>query len=78
MKISIIIPVYNVERYLGKCLDSCLSQNLRGNEYEIIVVNDGSPDNCHKIIEDYKIKYSNIIVINKPNGGLSSARNAGL
>ena len=78
LRVSIIIPVYNVEKYLGKCLDSCLSQNLRGNEYEIIVVNDGSPDNCHKIIEDYEIKYSNIIVINKPNGGLSSARNAGL
>ena len=53
LRVSIIIPVYNVEKYLGKCLDSCLSQNLRGNEYEIIVVNDGSPDNCHKIIDDY-------------------------
>lgn len=77
-KISIIIPVYNVEKYLGHCLDSCLDQDLPRSEYEIIIVNDGSPDNSQEIIDRYASKYENIIVIKKENGGLSSARNAGL
>ena len=78
MNISIIIPVYNVESYLSKCLESCLNQGVPPSEYEVIVVNDGSPDNSFSIIEKYKKQYDNIIVIDKKNGGLSSARNAGL
>ena len=77
MKISIIVPVYNVEDYLRQCLDSCVHQNLQSSDYEIIIVNDGSPDNSHEIIKEFDNKYKNIVVINKENGGLSSARNAG-
>lgn len=76
--LSIIIPVYNVEKYLRECLDSCLEQNVTSEEYEIICVDDGSPDNCGKILDEYALQYSNIRVIHKENGGLSSARNAGL
>ena len=57
-KISVIIPVYNVEKYLSKCLDSVVNQTLK--DIEIIVVNDGSPDNSQKIIDDYTKKYKNI------------------
>ena len=78
MKLSIIIPVYNVERYLRQCLDSCLDQDIPKTEYEIIIVNDGSPDNSQVIINEYALLYDNICVINKSNGGLSTARNAGL
>lgn len=78
MIFSIIIPVYNVERYLRQCLDSCLEQDIPRSEYEIIIVNDGSPDNSQSIIDEYAAKYDNIKVIIKENGGLSSARNAGL
>lgn len=77
-KISIIIPVYNVEKYLSHCLDSCLEQDLPKSEYEIIIVNDGSPDRSQEIIDSYASKHENIIAIIKENGGLSSARNAGL
>lgn len=78
MIISIIIPVYNVEKYLRQCLDSCLNQDIPKSEYEIIIVNDGSPDNSQIIIDEYASKNANIKVIKKENGGLSSARNAGL
>ena len=78
MKLSIIVPVYNVEAYLPQCLESCLHQNIESSEYEIIIVNDGSPDNSSIIISEYCKEYSNIVVIDKKNGGLSSARNAGL
>lgn len=77
-KFSIVIPVYNVEKYLKNCLDSCLNQDIPHSDYEIIVVNDGSPDNSQAIIEEYAAKYDNIISIVKENGGLSSARNAGI
>lgn len=77
MKYSIIVPVFNVENYLEKCLDSLVSQDY--DNYEIIIVNDGSTDNSQKIIEKYKKKYSEIIKnFNKKNGGLSDARNYGL
>ena len=77
IKVSVIVPVYNVEDYLAKCLDSLVHQTLK--DIEIIVVNDGSPDNSQKIIDKYQKKYpTKIKSFSKPNGGLSSARNYGL
>lgn len=73
---SIIIPVYKVEKYLNQCVDSVLSQTFE--DYEIILVDDGSPDNCPLLCDEYSVSNSRINVIHKPNGGLSSARNAGL
>lgn len=78
MKLSIIVPVYNVADYLAKCLDSLLAQDLPQNEYEIIVVNDGSTDNSGDIAQQYADKYANITLINQANQGLSGARNAGI
>ncbi|MBR5318649.1 MAG: glycosyltransferase family 2 protein [Peptococcaceae bacterium] len=75
-KISIIIPVYNVENYLGRCLESVLNQTLM--DIEIICVNDGTKDNSVSIIEDYMKIDNRICLVNKENGGLSSARNAGI
>ncbi len=76
-KVSVIIPVYNVEKYIEKCLDSLVNQTLK--DIEIIVVNDGSPDNSQKIIDKYVKKYPNIVKSYiKKNGGQGSARNYGL
>lgn len=75
-KISVIIPVYNVEKYLRKCLDSVINQTY--TNLEIICVNDGSPDNSLAILKEYATKDERIIVIDKENGGVSSARNKGL
>lgn len=78
-KLSIIIPVYNVEKYIAACLDSVVYQKgVNYDEYEVIVVNDGSPDNSLDIAEKYAAKYSNIRIISRDNGGLSAARNTGL
>lgn len=74
--ISVIVPVYNVEAYLKKCVDSILSQTYPN--LEIILVDDGSPDNCGEICDNYAELHSNIKVIHQKNGGLSAARNAGL
>ena len=74
--ISIIVPVYNVEPYLEKCINSLIRQTYHC--IEILLVDDGSPDNCGKICDDYASKESRIVVIHKKNGGLSSARNAGI
>lgn len=74
--ISVIIPVYNVEKYLRQCLDSVVNQTLK--DIEILIINDGSTDNSQYIIKEYADKYSNIKVINKQNEGLYKARNTGL
>ena len=74
--ISIIVPVYNVESYLERCIESILNQSFK--EFELILVNDGSTDGCKDICNEYKTKDKRIKVIHKENGGLSSARNAGL
>ncbi|MEP5341485.1 MAG: glycosyltransferase [Algibacter sp.] len=73
---SLIIPVYNVEKYLNTCLNSILIQSF--SDYEIILVNDGSTDSSGEICDSYAKKNSHIVVIEKINGGLSSARNAGI
>lgn len=78
LKLSIVIPVYNVELYIAKCLDSCLQQDIMADEYEIIVVNDGSPDKSVAIINDYLQRFPNVRLVNRENGGLSAARNTGL
>lgn len=74
--ISVIVPVYNVEKYLDKCVDSIVNQTYKN--LEIILVDDGSPDNCPKMCDDWARKDKRIRVIHKKNGGLSDARNAGI
>lgn len=76
MKFSIIVPCYNLERYIGEALDSVLAQTFA--DYECIVVDDGSTDNSPRIVDEYAARDSRIKVIHKPNGGEGSARNAGL
>lgn len=76
MRFSIIIPVYKVEKYLPQCVDSVLNQTYK--DFELILVDDGSPDSCPAICDDYARSDNRIKVIHKPNGGLSDARNAGL
>ena len=76
-KVSVIVPVYNVEKYLEKSLNSLIKQTI-SEDIEIIVVNDGSTDGSHDIIKEYEEKYSNVIYLKKENGGLSDARNYGL
>lgn len=78
MLISFIVPVYNTELYLEECLDSILNQNISHDEYEIICINDGSTDGSSEILHNYASKYHNLVVIDKANGGVSSARNAGI
>lgn len=76
VKVSVVIPVYNVEKYLCECVDSVLKQTY--SSYEIILVDDGSTDSSGSFCDSYLIKDSRIRVLHKANGGLSSARNAGL
>ena len=75
-KISIIIPMYNVERYVRRCLDSVLNQTF--SDWVAICVDDGSPDKCGEIAEEYATRDKRFVVIHKKNGGLSDARNAGM
>ena len=78
MILSVIVPVYNVEKYLARCLESILDQDLDSNLYEVIIVNDGSPDRCLEIANSFQKKYNNILVVTQENGGVSSARNTGI
>lgn len=76
IKVSIIVPIYNVEKYLCRCMDSLLNQTLK--DIEIIMVDDGSPDNCPQMCDEYAKKDSRVKVVHKKNGGLGYARNSGL
>ena len=76
MLFSVIVPIYNIEKYLGRCIDSVLSQTY--DNFELILVDDGSPDNCPAICDEYAARDSRIKVIHKENGGLVSARQAGI
>ncbi len=75
-EISVIVPVYKVEQWLGPCVDSILNQTFR--DFELILVDDGSPDNCGALCEKYAKDDPRVRVLHKANGGLSSARNAGI
>ena len=76
--LSIGVPVYNVDKYLHKCVDSLLAQDLSATEYEIILVDDGSTDTCPKICDDYAEVHANVRVIHQSNAGLSAARNTSI
>lgn len=76
MLFSVIVPIYNVEKYLRRCIDSVLAQSF--GDYELILVDDGSPDNCPAICDEYAERDARIKVIHKENGGLVSARQAGI
>lgn len=75
-QITVIVPVYNVEKYLNRCVDSILAQTF--TDFELILVDDESPDNCGKICDEYSRKDNRVKVIHKSNGGVSTARNFGL
>ena len=74
--ISVIVPVYKVEKYLPVCLDSLLAQTYRN--FELLLVDDGSPDGCWQIMQQYAAQDSRVRIFRKENGGVSSARNFGL
>jgi glycosyltransferase involved in cell wall biosynthesis len=78
MKLSIILPVYNVEPFIERCIRSLEAQDLPHAEYEVIVVNDGSPDNSREVVLGLQQQFSNIILIDQENKGVSLARNAGM
>lgn len=75
-KVSIIVPVYNVEAYLHRCIDSILAQTF--TDWELLLIDDGSPDRSGEICDEYALKDKRIRVFHKKNGGVSSARNFGL
>jgi len=76
MRLSFIVPIYGVELYLRKCVDSLLHQDY--DDYEIILVDDGGTDGCPAICDTYAAQYDNVQVVHRPNGGLSAARNSGI
>ena len=75
-RVSIIVPIYNVEKNLDRCMNSLVNQTLK--DIEIIMVDDGSPDNCQKMCNEWAKKESRFKVVHKKNGGLGYARNSGL
>ena len=75
-EISVVVPVYKVESYIHRCVDSILNQTF--SDFELILVDDGSPDNCGRICDEYAQNDNRIHVIHQQNGGLSAARNAGI
>lgn len=77
-QLSIIIPIYNVEEYLVRCFDSIYSQEVSEDIFEVVAIIDGSPDNCYDIATEYAKNHKNLTVVNKENGGVSSARNKGV
>ena len=76
MKVSFILPIYNVEKYLAECVESILAQTY--SDFEVLLVDDGSPDNCPALCDEWAAKDCRIKALHKPNGGLSDARNYGL
>ena len=78
IKISVILPVYNVEKYLHRCMDSILCQTMEPKDFEVIMVDDGAKDGSPAICDEYSAKYDNFIVIHQPIGGAAAARNTGL
>lgn len=78
IKLSIIIPAYNVAEYIQACIESCEAQDIKYSEYELIIVNDGSTDNTCQVIKSLQLRYPNIILINQSNQGQSVARNKGI
>lgn len=78
MKLSIIIPVYNIEPFISRCLDSCYNQSIQEEDYEIICVDDGSTDKSMTIVEKYACQHKNLVIIHQANAGQSVARNQGL
>lgn len=75
---SLIVPAYNIDKYINKCIDSLYDQDLDINKYEVIIINDGSEDDTEKVIIDYKNKYTNLLFISQNNSGVSVARDKGL
>ena len=78
IKLSIIVPVYNVEEYIRPCVESIFKQGLDESTYEVILVNDGTKDNSFGVIEDIVNSHSNILIVEQKNQGLSAARNTGM
>lgn len=78
LKLSIIIPMYNAEKYIEECLDSILNSNLSKDLFELVIVNDGSKDKSPEIAQDYASKYSNVTYLTQENQGQSTARNYGI
>ena len=78
MKLSIVVPIYNVEAYLAECLECLLDQDLEASEYEIILVDDGSTDGSKHIAEKYAEKYACVVLFSQENRGVSVARNVGV
>lgn len=78
MKLSIVIPVYNVEPFIKSTLDSIYNQKVDEHCFEVVVVNDGTPDNSMEIVKEFAVTHANLMIINQKNQGLSCARNAGM
>ena len=78
IRLSVIVPVYNLENYISVTLESCLRQDIPSDEYEIICINDGSADKSEEIISQYTEKYPNIRLYTQANAGVSAARNKGI